>query len=608
MNNKYRKKTFYKTLSFSLGISMLLSGAFSGSASAGSLPGSSEKAQNSGNPESPKASLENAGQAPSAPPLSEAEAIHIADVEDLLSFAKCCTLDAWSQNKVFVLDNDLDLSGTDFSPIPTFGGCFLGQGHTISGISLEGGSSNIGLFRYVQESGQIYQLNVSGIVQAPGSHSGLAMLVGSNAGYLSDCHCTGNITGGDRVGGIAGTNELTGIISGCSTNGLVNGRHLAGGIAGCNEGCITGSVNRSLVNFTAEHNSIDLSEINTDTTITDLLTTENAASVTDIGGIAGSNPGIIKACTNEGTVGYQHVGYNIGGIAGSQTGYIEGCVNSGHLYGRKDIGGIAGQMEPSSKLEYLEDTLQKLDTEFEKLHGLLTVLNSHASGTSERLTGQIGQLLNSVEGASRPLTGFSPMPEAIWSIFPSLRIWQNFPPQGHCRWTFWMNCQGPLLRLCPPLRRGLPVHRRPPALQCPLKHQRPPGRRRQTGRQCQPKRQHQASPRRKAALLPRNVLRRISAPWSRSSSEAMTETALTIRPITRTAASRSPPLKRRQMRRHRQKHRRKRRYRQNHRRRRPPPPTIPSPRAGRHSGRTSGLFPPQGLPWTMLWTALTGIK
>ena len=83
MNNKYRKKTFYKTLSFSLGISMLLSGAFSGSASAGSLPGSSEKAQNSGNPESPKASLENAGQAPSAPPLSEAEAIHIADVEDL---------------------------------------------------------------------------------------------------------------------------------------------------------------------------------------------------------------------------------------------------------------------------------------------------------------------------------------------------------------------------------------------------------------------------------------------------------------------------------------------------------------------------------------------
>ena len=401
MNNKYRKKTFYKTLSFSLGISMLLSGAFSGSASAGSLPGSSEKAQNSGNPESPKASLENAGQAPSAPPLSEAEAIHIADVEDLLSFAKCCTLDTWSQNKVFVLDNDLDLSGTDFSPIPTFGGCFLGQGHTISGISLEGGSSNIGLFRYVQESGQIYQLNVSGIVQAPGSHSGLAMLVGSNAGYLSDCHCTGNITGGDRVGGIAGTNELTGIISGCSTNGLVNGRHLAGGIAGCNEGCITGSVNRSLVNFTAEHNSIDLSEINTDTTITDLLTTENAASVTDIGGIAGSNPGIIKACTNEGTVGYQHVGYNIGGIAGSQTGYIEGCVNSGHLYGRKDIGGIAGQMEPSSKLEYLEDTLQKLDTEFEKLHGLLTVLNSHASGTSERLTGQIGQLLNSVEGAQQ---------------------------------------------------------------------------------------------------------------------------------------------------------------------------------------------------------------
>lgn len=396
MNNKDRKNTFYRTLSLSLGFSLLLSGIFSGSVSAGALPESLP--ENGENAENVSGSVDEAALNTL---ISETEAIHISSAEDFISFAESCTLDTWSQNKVFVLEQDLDLCGTDFSPIPTFGGCFLGQGHTVSGLSLEGGSNNMGLFRYVQESGQIYQLTVSGIAQAGRSHVGLAMLAGTNAGYISDCHVSGNITGGDRVGGIAGTNELTGVISGCSANGMISGRHLTGGIAGCNEGCITGSFNLSLVNTTAEHNSIDLSEINTDTTITDLLTTENAASVTDIGGIAGSNPGIIKACTNEGTIGYQHVGYNIGGIAGSQTGYIEGCVNTGHLYGRKDIGGIAGQMEPSSELEYLEDTLQKLDVEFEKLHGLLTQLNSDASGTSERLTGQIGQLLDSVEGAQQ---------------------------------------------------------------------------------------------------------------------------------------------------------------------------------------------------------------
>lgn len=467
MNKKNRKNTFYRTLSLSLGFSLLLSGIFSGSASAGTLPQPL--------PENPE-SAENTSEASSGDALnallSETEAIHISSAADFLSFAESCTLDTWSQNKVFVLDQDLDLSETDFSPIPTFGGCLLGQGHTISGISLEGGSNDIGLFRYVQESGQIYQLTLSGIAQAERSHSGLAMLAGSNAGYLSDCHVSGSITGGDRVGGIVGTNELTGIISGCSTNGMISGRHLTGGIAGGNEGCIINCTNLSLVNTTADHNSIDLSEINTDTTITDFLTTENAASVTDIGGIAGSNPGIIKACTNEGTVGYQHVGYNIGGIAGSQTGYIEGCVNSGHLYGRKDIGGIAGQMEPSSELEYLEDTLQKLDTEFEKLHGLLTRLNSDASGTSERLTGQIDQLLNSVDGAQQavdqilsdtgshlddfaaltdltllpspsplsldfldklPRPSFSPLPSlSPWpsgSPWPSLSPWPSFSPE-----------------------------------------------------------------------------------------------------------------------------------------------------------------------------------
>ncbi len=390
-----KKNRFYQTLSLFLGVSLVLSGAFSGRAFAASpvkpLPGNTEST----------AAIETDEEAKPIPEelLSDAEAIHITNAEEFLSFAEDCTLDTWSQNKVFVLDSDLDLSGTSFSPVPTFGGCFLGQGHTISGLDLEGGSNHIGLFRYVQESGQIYQLTVSGIANAERSHLGLSLLVGCNAGYLSDCHSFGNITGGDYVGGIAGRNELTGIISGCNTSGMVEGRHLTGGITGCNEGLITGCNNLSLVNTTADHNNVDLSELRTDTTITNLFTTENAASVTDIGGIAGSNPGIIRACTNEGTIGYQHVGYNIGGIAGSQTGYIEGCVNSGHLYGRKDIGGIAGQMEPSSELEYLEDTLQKLDAEFDKLHDLLTRLDADASDASWQLTGQIHQLLDSVEGA-----------------------------------------------------------------------------------------------------------------------------------------------------------------------------------------------------------------
>ena len=333
-------------------------------------------------------------------------AVHLDSVQDLIQFSLDCSSDVWSQEKVFILDGDIDLSGTDFSPIPTFGGIFLGQGHTIKGLSLKGGSNNIGLFRYVQKSGEIYQLSVSGNAEAKESHLGLAFLAGCNHGLISSCTASGNVTGGNNVGGIAGLNEVTGIITDCQSNGTVNGRHLAGGIVGENKGTIMGCANHSFVNTTPDDNKIDLSSLDilgVDASLTDLLTTENAASVTDIGGISGKNSGIIRASVNEGSVGYPHVGYNIGGISGSQTGYIEGCVNHGSLNGRKDIGGIAGQMEPSSELEFSEDMLTRLDAEFDKLHGLLTRLDNDAKDSSEALTGQVDVLLTSVENVQHSI-------------------------------------------------------------------------------------------------------------------------------------------------------------------------------------------------------------
>ena len=59
-----------------------------------------------------------------------------------------------------------------------------------------------------------------------------------------------------------------------------------------------------------------------------------------MGGIAGISSGIIQSCTNYGTVGYQHVGYNIGWHRRRQSGYLNGCADRGVVYGRKDVGGI----------------------------------------------------------------------------------------------------------------------------------------------------------------------------------------------------------------------------------------------------------------------------
>lgn len=401
--NRQIKRTYKKILAFSLSAICSLSVPLSAfSEEAVSFPVADTKSEEISAALPPvKESSDETDSAIETALLAE-NAVHLSNAGDFIRFAERCSSDVWSQDKVFILDSDIDLSGTGFSSVPTFGGIFLGQGHTISGLSLKAGSDNSGLFRYVQECGQIYQLYVSGNADAGKSHSALALLAGSNSGLLSGCSVSCNVTGGRQAGGIAGVNEVSGIITGCQAGGTVNGRHSAGGIAGENKGTIINCVNRSFVNTTPDDNKVSLSSLNilgADASLTDLLTTENAASVTDIGGITGNNSGIIRSSINEGSVGYPHVGYNIGGIAGSQSGYIEGCVNHGSLNGRKDIGGIAGQMEPSSELEFSEDMLARLDKEFDRLHDLLTRLDADAKGSSEVLTGQVDTLLSSVENA-----------------------------------------------------------------------------------------------------------------------------------------------------------------------------------------------------------------
>ena len=105
---------------------------------------------------------------PYAALAAESPVISIRSAEDLIRLAQNCTLDTWSRGKTVTLEADIDLSGTDLSPIPTFGGTFEGNGHTISGLSLQSGASYQGLFRYIQEGAVVRDLHVAGTVSAVG--------------------------------------------------------------------------------------------------------------------------------------------------------------------------------------------------------------------------------------------------------------------------------------------------------------------------------------------------------------------------------------------------------------------------------------------------------
>lgn len=329
--------------------------------------------------------------------------IHIKTQEDLEELAENCRLDTWSQGKTIILDNDLVLDETaeEFLPIPIFGGTFEGNGHTISGLSLDGENSRIGLFDTVQAGGAIKNLSVVGQVSSGGDGDTVGGLAGINYGKLISCSFDGTVQGKVSVGGLVGINESTGQMVNCRFQGSVTGEHYVGGIAGQNTGSLVRCENHGEINTTAVEVSVDISDISM------LRTTESVPAGTDIGGIAGFSSGVIQNCENQGSVGYEHMGYNVGGIVGRQSGYLDGCKNVGTINGRKDVGGIAGQLEPQVTLRYSEDLLDKLFSELDTLQRVASQATSNARISSNDISERINSLISDIGNAKDAVSGLS---------------------------------------------------------------------------------------------------------------------------------------------------------------------------------------------------------
>lgn len=169
--------------------------------------------------------------------------------------------------KTVVLDNDLDMSGIEFTPIGktvanypgySFAGVFDGQNHTISNLKASSNDPNhaaAGLFGTLL--GTVKNVNLTN-VEITSTHyaGGVAGYLGSNTG-AKVLNCTvngGTITStpeliggkydnGDKVGGIAGYIVYGETIDGCSvSNVTLKGYRDIGGILGCaanNEGVTT---------------------------------------------------------------------------------------------------------------------------------------------------------------------------------------------------------------------------------------------------------------------------------------------------------------------------------------------------------------------------------
>lgn len=313
--------------------------------------------------------------------------ILINSEEDFLDFVSSCHIDSWSKGKKFTLTKDLDLTGQDFELIPVFEGTLDGDGHTISGFAYYGSGYASGFFRYIGTNGVVKNLTVKGNITPEDQKEYVGGLCGVNSGVISNCRFEGFVNGNSSTGGIAGLNEHSGVIKRCTAAGRVIGYYYTGGLAGKNHGEIYSCTNEALINdntaWVLESDESGLGWIE------DLTSNEKRIyNGVDTGGISGYSDGLISNCTNTAIVGYEHTGYNVGGIAGRQSGKLLNCKNEGTVYGRKDVGGIAGQMEPYIRMTRAES----VEEEVTKLHDLVNVMLEHLDETGTTLKGGYQEL------------------------------------------------------------------------------------------------------------------------------------------------------------------------------------------------------------------------
>ncbi len=298
--------------------------------------------------------------------------IKISSESDLEELVKKSVDESYSKGKKFILTNDIDLNGKEFTPISLMAGCFDGNGHIITGIKIVSDKSENGFIRRVTESGTVENLTVSADITAGKITENIGGIAGENAGTISRTTFEGSILSYRASGGIAGHLAESGNIISCTNKAVITSQRRTGGIAGFNEGNISDCVNYGKIN-TGSETAHELLTDDSDKFELDLSRKDFRVLMT--GGIAGINSGVIADSMNYGKVGFSSLGYLTGGIAGYTKGYIGNCINNADISGRKNTGGIAGLFEPYSRHVYENDSFDKAEDKADELTGLLDDLN-----------------------------------------------------------------------------------------------------------------------------------------------------------------------------------------------------------------------------------------
>ncbi|NWF77506.1 MAG: hypothetical protein HXY36_02765 [Chloroflexi bacterium] len=341
----------------------------------------------------------------------------------------------------YFLMNDLDSStagyeelasrtangGKGWQPIGTaaendrFVGSFDGQEHEIRDLFIKRPAEyNVGLFGVVGGGGVVGNVSLMNVTVI--GYIGVGGLVGVNDyGSVSDCCCSGNVTGSWQVGGLAGHNSGN-VTNSCST-GRVAGWWYVGGLVGDNdEGNVSNCYSSGSViggwwvGGLAGHNSGNVSNSYSSGRVTgwwyvgglvgdndegNVSNCYSSGSVTGgwwVGGLAGHNSGNVSNSYSTGSV---TGGWCVGGLAGRNSGNVSSSYAIGSVIGGWCVGGLAGHNSGDVNNSYSTGSV----TGDECVGGLVgyndygTVSNSYSTGSvagNTHVGGLVGRNENSV--------------------------------------------------------------------------------------------------------------------------------------------------------------------------------------------------------------------
>lgn len=347
----------------------------------------------------------------------------IETAAELAYFAKNVNAGNWYDGEYIVLKNDLDLNNQEWTPIGNarkpFKGNFDGNNHTVTGMKISGASDCVGLFGGCTRH-NVYSAIKNITVKNSDIHG--EKFVGAIVGRaeeinIENCRSIGNTINGETdVGGICGKigGYSGGKVSQCYNSSKVTGGGRVGGIAGM------GSIAENCLN-------------------TGEITIIGEAYRSACGGIFGifgdaTTSARVTACVNLGKVSG---GESFGGIVGktetSSTGHISNCYyNMDAITGGFDAGTAltAGQL-CGALPDGLDSTIWKEGS----------VDTSTAKATQGRFGTATGTYINLTKVADIKETKTAPVPVYNyvttngddWDIYTLITTAEEFAAIGQVR-------------------------------------------------------------------------------------------------------------------------------------------------------------------------------